>query len=351
MEPHEVTADAAVPDLMRTLPVRAGEVGQDGFVKVRLVHARGFSVLVPDLLVLGRSRWFAPQYFTAPILSYLDEAAYAHFSYEPREHVPLTVATTRDRLVRTYDDGSFLYACRIVGPAGFETEASGGCEVSEDHTVWLDLFHHTTDEAAGLIRDSGHFRGSSWNIQGSKKLVNVAYAYFTSLPRITTNADLQEIAMASEGIVGLLPTNGTAPGDIVRIQVYRESTTNRRHAIAIRVPAHAVAPQHIWRHDPRGQPTFYEVSKPAIFRVGLEPGTVLPFDNSVVDIAQAKIKRFDYVVLGYADTIEGLRAPYDEEETKAIFKIERCDDLFAFWRDHANTDQFNPKSIETQTFE
>lgn len=347
-QPNE--GNDAMLDLMRTMPIGNGEVACEGFVKVRLVHARGFSLLVPDVLVLGQSRWFAAQCFTATLLSFLDEAAYAQFSYEPSEGLRLTVAITRDRYVRTYDDGSFLYACRIAGPVGFEAQATGGCVVTEDHTIWLDLFHHTSDDAAAAIRASHYFRGSSWNIQGNKMLSNVAYAYFTSLPQITTDAELQSIAMASDGVVCLIPTNGTAPADVVKIKVYRESTGNRRHAIPVRVPAHAVAPQHIWRHDPHGQPTYYEVSKPAIFRIGLEPGSVLPYDGQAVDIGHARIKRFDYVILGFAHTVEGLVAPYDEEETKQIFKFERCEDLFAFWRDHANSDQFSQKVLEMQKF-
>ncbi|MGL4295267.1 MAG: hypothetical protein ACRCTG_06085 [Aestuariivirga sp.] len=340
----------AMLDLMQTMSVGDGEVACEGFVKIRLVHAQGFSLLVPDVLVLGRSHWFAPQYFTATLLGFLDDAAYAQFSFEPSGELRLIVAITRDRFVRAYDDGSFLYACRIAGPAGFEARATGGCRVAEDHTIWLDLFHHTTDEAGAAICASRHFRGSSWNIQGNKALVNVAYAYFTSLPTITTDAELQSIAMATDGEVSLIRTNGATPADVVNIKVYRENTFNRRHSIAVRVPAHAVAPQHIWRHDPYEQATYYEVSKPAIFRIGLEPSTVLPFDGQAIDISQASMKRFDYVILGYADTLDGLLAPYDEEETKQIFKVERCEDLFAFWRDHANSDQFSQKTLEMQKF-
>ena len=218
------------------------------------------------------------------------------------------MAITRDRCLRRYDDNSFLYDCRVVGPRGFNATATGSCSVTDDHTIWLDLFHHTTDEAAAAIFADQHFRASSWNIQRNKKLVNVAYAYFTSLPQITTESDLQSIGMASDGVVRLIPTNGAEPVDVIDIKVYRERTENRRRVIDARIPAHAVAPQHIWRHDPQGQPTYYEVSKPAIFRVGLEPTTTLPFDGQAVDVCRAKIKRFEYVVLGFADTEKGLVA-------------------------------------------
>lgn len=88
--------------------------------------------------------------------------------------------------------------------------------------------HHTTAKAAASIRSSQQFRGSSWNIQGNRNLKNVSYIYFTSLPRITGESDLQAIAIASNGVVELIPTSGKQPDDVIRLTVYRESTVNRR---------------------------------------------------------------------------------------------------------------------------
>lgn len=345
-----------VSDLMETFPAHAGAAVYDGLVKLKLAHAHGFSLLLPDLLIIEIEgwRWFQPQYFSACLLSFVEEAGYAQFNVEPEPGVKLLVGITRDRLIRAFGDGSFLYQCRIAGPARLKPFASGTCTLAEDQTIWLDLFHHTTAQAASAIRQSGHFRGSRWNIQGSKRLTNVEYAYFTSLPKITSRKHLERIAMASNGALHLITTNGLPPHDVVRIEVYRESTLNRRHGIPVRVPAEAIAPQHVWRHDALDQPTYYEVSHPAIFRVGLEPGTVLPFADGAVDPARAAVKWFDYAVLGYATTREGLVAPYDEEDTRELFKIERCEvdgDLFAFWRRHANSNQYGGRSIERQTFE
>lgn len=160
--------------------------------------------------------------------------------------------------------------------------------------------------------------------------------------------------MASNGKLHLIPTNGFAPRDIVTIEVYRETTLNRRHTIRVRVPAEIIAPQHVWRHDAFDQATYYEISHPAIFRVGLEPNAVLPYKSNAIDLTVGTLKRFDYVVLGFATTREGLVAPYDEEDTRELFKIERCDvegDLFAFWLQHANSDQYRGRSVEQQIFE
>ena len=345
-----------MPGLMDTFPAREGETVYEGFIKLKLAHARGFSVILPDILIsdLDGWRWFQPQYFTPCLLSFVEEASYAQFSLEPGPEMRLLIGITRDRLVRAYPDGSFLYRCRICGPTSLKENATGTCSLDANRTIWLNLFHHTSADSAESIRRSGHFRGSRWNIQGNKRLTNVDYVYFTNLPAVTIREHLERIAMASDGVLRLLPTNGVAPDDIVTITVYRESTLNRRNSISVRVPADAIAPQHIWRHDPIDGPTYYEISHPAIFRVGLEPGTVLPFDGGTVNATAATLKRFDYVILGYATTPEGLVAPYDEEDTRELFKIERCEeegDLFAFWRRHANTDQYSGRRIEGQTFE
>ncbi|WP_180901479.1 hypothetical protein [Martelella soudanensis] len=45
------------------------------------------------------------------------------------------------------------------------------------------------------------------------------------------------------------------------------------------------------------------------------------------------MKRFDYLVVGDASSIDGLAAPYDEEETDQVVHVERLDaglDLFEF---------------------
>lgn len=343
-------------DLMDAFPVRENASLYEGLIKITLVHARGFSLILPSILVVNLEgwRWFQPQYFSACLLSFIEEEAYAQFNIEPKPGVKLLVGITRDRLVRRNADGSFIYRCRISGPRMLKAYATGTCLVDADHTIWLDLFHHTSAEAKAAILKSCHFRGSRWNIQGNKRLKNVEYVYFTSLAKVTKRKHLERIAMASDGRLHLITTNGVAPRDIISIAVYRESTLNRRHTICVRVPADAIAAQHVWRHDAVDQPTYYEMSHPAIFRVGLDPGTVLPFEKPKVDISAAFLKRFDYVVLGFATTHAGLVAPYNEEDTRELFKIERRiedGDLFNFWRKHANTDQYLGRQIDHQTFE
>jgi hypothetical protein len=77
---------------------------------------------------------------------------------------------------------------------------------------------------------------------------------------------------------------------------------------------------------------------------------VLAFEQDRLTTGSAALKYFDYAVLGYAVTPEGLVAPFDEEDTRELFKIERCDDLFALWRSHANQDLYTSNRADLQAF-
>jgi hypothetical protein len=131
---------------------------------------------------------------------------------------------------------------------------------------------------------SGHFRGSFWNVQGTRALNNVAYAYFTSLLRIASEQDLAKIAMASTGFIGLLKTSAASEKDAIPLKVYRQSTLDRTATLPVSVPASLVASQHVYLHAARGQATYYEVCNPDIYRVGLQPGKVAPFMDGMLSV-------------------------------------------------------------------
>jgi hypothetical protein len=339
-------------DLLDELPLpMLGQQIYEGLIKVKLVHARGFTVLLPDLLVIG-SKWYQARFFTAPRLSWLDEATCCQFSFELDPNKKLTIHFTGDRLLSHQPDGSSVYRCRLYGPSNLENFADGDCEVDDNGNVALWLYHHTKPENVQAIRASGHFRSTDWNIQGTiKKLVNIHYVYFTSLPRITSNEDLVRIAMSSDGFIRLSRTN--APKDIISLRVYRGKTDDRCASLRVLVPAALLASQHVYYEAPHHSFVYYAICHPEIFRVGLHPGKVLPFENDRVIVHSADLHRFDYVVLGHADTRIGLCAPYDEENTPAIFKIERMhgdDDLFTLWQRHSNSNRFDGYTIEMPRF-
>lgn len=326
----------------------------NGFIRLKLAHARGTTLLVPDLLAadLGGMSWFQPKFFFPPLLSFWDGNAAADIRIEVSGGPLVSVGFTSGGFVEALGDGSQLYRCVISGPSDLAQTADGTCMLDSSGEVWLDLFHHTTNQAAEAIRASGHFRGSYWNVQGTRELKNVAYAYFTSLRRIASEEDLARVAMASSGYIGLLRTNAVSEKEAIPLKVYRQSTGDRTATVPVSVPASLVAPQHVYRHAPRGQAVYFEACYPEIYRVGLQPEKVAHFADGTLSVPDADRKRFEYMVLGDADTEAGLVAPFDEEETKSLLHIEACDkqSLFDFWRAHANTDQVADRAPEMLAF-
>lgn len=340
-------------DLMQSFPA-TGEAIYDGFIKMKLVHAKGISLFLPELIVININgwKWFQPKFFSSCLLSFLENGGYGQFNVDTDTGERLFIGITKDRFIRHFDDSSHLYECRISGPFELELAASGTCMVDEERNIILRLFHHTSPSTVDIIQECGYFQGSSWNIQGNKKLVNVEYVYLTNLPAIRCEDDLRSIAMAADAKIYLLPTNGTLPHDLVMIDVYRQSTWDRRASLEVNVPAELISSQHIRYHAPHGEPVYYEVSHPNIARIGILPGKVLPLVGHQIRPIGDEIKRFEYVILGDADDPQGLVAPYDEEHTHALFQIEDCakENFFDFWKRNANTDQIKGRSPELQQF-
>lgn len=336
--------------------IRARPGAVEGLIKLKLIHAHGFSLILPELLAadIGGWRWFQPKFFTGCLLSFLDGCSLACLWIDLSEEPPrLQIEFSSGQLIRKFDDGSQLYRCFISGASNLAALATGTCTIGDNNELWLDLFHHTTAGAREAIIASRHFRGSPWNVQGTKKLENVSYAYFTSLPVIRNEEDLRRIAMASDERIALMPTNGRSGKDVVVIRVYRESTLNRQATLNVSVPASVVASQNVYRHAPHGAAVYFELCHTEIFRVGLIPGRTLPFCGGRLEPVVNDLKTFDYVVLGDADTKDGLRAPYDEENTQALFVVERCleESIFEYWKRHGNTDQVSGRTFERMAFE
>lgn len=127
------------------------------------------------------------------------------------------VVTTSQLAARC--DASQVFRCLISPLGGRAFVPDGTCSLGEDGDLVLNLFHHTTNDAVEAINSSGHFRGSRWNVQGTRELKNVEYAYFTSLPKISSDEDLTKIAMASSGRLHLLRTNAASTKEAIAIEV------------------------------------------------------------------------------------------------------------------------------------
>jgi hypothetical protein len=265
-----------------------------------------------------------------------------------------------------FDDGSHLYECEIIGRDDLLAHATGDACFDAELVPYLRLYHHTTNETRPKLLSSGHFRASDCNIQGTtKRLINVAYVYFTPLNAITTNDDLRKIAMSEDAIIALgrdgasvaeplLPGEArNHPNDILELDVYPSDPKKREAAIPVWINATILAPQHIYRHQVAGDPAYYEITHEFIQRVGIQPGATLPFDKNGRIDCPASLKVCEYIVVGDCTSLDGLTAPYDEENTTHILKIERVknDQSFVtFWFSNSNTDLFSGKTPEMQQF-
>ena len=171
--------------------------------------------------------------------------------------------------------------------------------------------------------------------------------------------------MASDGqltfaVDNFAPPTMLAPGwefvcksKILVLPVYRASTADRNATLHFEIESTLLAPQHLLRHSPTDDGVWYEIATPFVQRVGISPGTTLRFSGQRIDFATVPVKHFDYAVVGDARNVDGLAAPYDEENTAFVLKIDRPgadSDILDFWFERSNQDLFNSKTIETQTF-
>lgn len=334
----------------------------DGLVKLRLGHAAFGSMLLPELMFIKLAGWrfYQPSFFGPPMLGFNVEAGIheARFSVDvgnPRETSPtrLIIKIRSDGLVRPYDDGAQLYRCVIEGPTRLLRYASGRCQPRSDNDFDIHLQHITNPTAYASIKSSGELWSSRWNLQGTRELSNVAYVYLTSLPSIKSEADLRRIAMSSDGVIAFQTTSYRAREETLKLKVYRESTTGRTAKLPVTVATDLLAPPHMLIHRPLGDGAYYEVIGPEIYRVGVQPGVRLQYANGMGTVAGGALKRFDYVVVGDASRVEGLAAPYNEEETKEVVHVEKLDagiDLFDFWQANKNSDQVSNRRPEPRIF-
>jgi hypothetical protein len=117
----------------------------------------------------------------------------------------------------------------------------------------------------------------------------------------------------------------------------------------VRVETDILAPPHLLIHRPFGDQAYYEVVGPEIYRVGLQPGEALMYGHTATTADAGALRRFEYLVVGDASTLEGLSAPYDEEETKQVVHLQKLGagiDLFDFWQANANSDQVTDRQPE-----
>ncbi len=325
-----------------------------GYIKCRLLHLTLGSVVQPDVL-LGKSKdrpFFLPIFFDPCQLGFFPEDSndFCRFSFVANNQACLRVTFFKRNKVSCNPDGSVIYKCYYEKIDGPSWPAPDGRWRRVRSRFELKLFHHTDEKGFSGIVESSQIWGSQWNIQGNLRLKNIAYGYFTNIRKIRHEIDLQQIAMSSAGQAHFLPTNAPLDAQLsTSVALPRLMPHERSQTIGLWIDSSYIAPNHLWIHRPMDRPAYYEIVLPKVFRVGLTPGaSVHILDNQAV-VRDGEEKIFQYVVVGDADTHDGLVAPYHEEETMDLAKVEvfeRDDEIISFWKTHANSDQYTQRILE-----
>ncbi|ADD67845.1 hypothetical protein Dacet_1070 [Denitrovibrio acetiphilus DSM 12809] len=322
----------------------------EGFIKCKLIHGKSYSIIVPDQIYVdinGNLYWLQPFYFVASFISFYDAHELCTLNIDISYGANIEVKFNNTDKLNNLEDGSVLYKCTIHGPEYIYNYRTGYAKIVDD-IPYIELFHHTSVKAKKSILSSGSFNTSDWNIQGTKKALNISYLYLTPLPIIKYSADLQQIAMSSIGKFPLrLDGNYTTNPDLL-LDVYRESTVNRKSTLSFWVNASYISSQPIYFHTANSvSPAYYEIVAPFIHRIGVEKSTLVLIENG--ELLPVKPKSTTYVIIGDASTISGLQAPFAEDDISDLAKIEYVfsgEEIIDFWKSHSNTDQYSVKDIE-----
>lgn len=343
------------PPILSFKDILHSDVLHHGLIKCRLVHMKDKSFVLPDvLLVNGPSQvFYSPKFFHPNLICWFGgdgSADFCRIQVEILGQVDLEIAFFKTGLVKRCADGSFIYNCAFRTVGTDILPSPQGEWRQTDNQFDLALYHHTTNVGAEGIGESGYLRSSTWNIQGTQELKNIAYGYFTCIPKIEHVMHLMEVAMAENGQALFLPTN--APNDALfafTLDVYKRTSKDIEVPLLFWVDVELISPSHLWLHVPNHSATYYEIVLPKVFRVGVEPGHTLPINGTRIDMTPKDCRNFDYVIVGDGETREGLLAPYHEEETLQIAKIDDAPtglEIIDRWHEKRNSYTFGDRDVE-----
>lgn len=329
-----------------------------GFIKVKLVHAPGKSLIIPDQIYLEEPLvWFQPRTWLPNILFNHEESIQSLIVCDIDFGHTLKVQFSDADFINRFPDGSFFYHCNIIGPDLLSRYSTGRWRLRRDRP-YLKLFHHTNRKALKSIKKTQELWASPWNIQGTSRVKNAGFVYLTPLRNILTDEDLEKIAMSRKKVLHFLKDGASMPNhlspgwqrrtqladDILELPVYWSSPAQRRKTLEVYVDATALSPQHSWWH-PVGHP-WYEVVTPDVVRVGLKHGRHLSIVDGSCSPPEIDILRPDYIVLGDASTLDGLAAPMREDSTTHKFKIHHASICpLKFWFSRSNEDHYSGLDI------
>lgn len=335
--------------------LRGANAIRRGFIKCRLVHMPDRSFVLPDILLSSemKGEFYSPKFFTPNQIAFFGvdgSADVCRLNLELLNGNDVQVAFFRNDLVKACFDGSFIYKCAFSPQVKKGLPRPCGKWRRRDTAFEILLYHHTNAGAEQGIRDSQELWSSPWNIQGSKRLENVGYCYFTSLPRIRSEMHLREVAMSTLGVAHFLPTNAPYSAEFASaLPVPKRTPKDMDRSLGFWVNIENVSPSHVWLHRPWIKPAYYEVVLPRVYRLGVNPGYRLPLVGKRVAVDRAEAKLLKYVVVGDASSPEGLAAPYSEEETLLLAKIDDLPtgmEIIGRWQEKKNTSLFPAMDVE-----
>ena len=328
-------------------------------IKCRLVHMDGNSIVVPDFILLNNGGWIQPLFFTAPQMAKFDEKPDSCQLYiDIQNGETIKIRFYSNGFIKEFADKSHLYKCEIFGPPDIQKYSSGDY-LEENGQILLRLYHHTNDAGFDGILNSFSLWASRWNYRGSKECINYNFVYFTHVPEITYDNDLISVAMSADGNLDYCIDSFNKPATIspnfseiyeeyiYTAKVYRSTSTERYCTIDFDISIEAIDIKHLYFHH-QGNLVFYEVCFPYIHRLKTLPKAIVTFNEEYTIENIAPIVNSEYAIVGDARCKEGLAAPFEEEDTTFIYKIEDCNGntIHDFWLAHSNQDLFTGKKVE-----
>jgi hypothetical protein len=180
-----------------------------GYVKCKLIHTIGESLMVPDLLFLEEDegncfKWIQPlSFFGCRLVITDNDNIHCSIVVDISSKQTIEIRFSANDNVRGFDDFSELYKCDIHAFTILSEYATGTGYFKENYEPYIRLYHHTTANAKESIMKSGHFYDSRGNFAGTKELTSIGYLYLTCLDKIINEADLQQVAMSSQSYLFL----------------------------------------------------------------------------------------------------------------------------------------------------
>lgn len=351
-----MSSEPTAPPIMDfSQALRGAQSIKRGFIKCRLVHMEDRSFVLPDILLSSemKGEFYSPKFFTPNQIAFFGDDGSADFcrlTLELLNGNDVEVAFFRRDLIKACSDGSFIYKCAFAPQVKKGLPKACGKWRRRDKIFEVLLYHHTNAGAEQGIKASQELWSSPWNIQGSKKLKNVGYCYFTNLSRIRSEQHLREVAMSTKGVAHFLPTNAPYSAEFASaLPVPKRTPKDMDRSLGFWVDLETVSPSHIWLHRPESAPAYYEVVLPRVYRLGVTPGYHLPLHGKRIAIDAAQAKTLKYVVVGDASSPAGLAAPYNEEETLLIAKIDEIpegSEIIGRWHEKQNSHLYPAMDVE-----